>query len=103
MNVPCISPLDQQTIASYAGQVGRVMTVEDHSIVGGLGSAVCETLCEHQPVPVLRIGLTEFGESGDPDALYAKHHLDAEGIYQEAQAFLTSTPPSKSTPSPVVS
>ena len=71
-------------------QTGKVMTVEDHGISGGMGSAVCEALAQTTPARVHRVGLREYGESGSTEALYAKHHLDAEGVYAEAKAFLGS-------------
>jgi transketolase len=64
-----------------------VLTVEDHGVVGGLGSAVCEALAE-TGIAVRRHGVRTFGESGTWEALYAKHRLDAPGIASEARAFL---------------
>jgi len=88
VNVHTISPLDGPTIARLGGQSGKVMTVEDHSVAGGLGSAVCEALAELAPMRVHRVGLREFGESGSPKELYAKHKLDASGIFEEAKRLL---------------
>ncbi len=53
-----------------------------------MGSAICEALCQTVPRPVHRVGTREFGESGSTEALYAKHHLDADGIHAEAREFL---------------
>jgi transketolase len=88
LNVSTIKPLDEETILRSAGKTGRVMTVEDHSIDGGLGSATAELLCELMPTPLRRIGIHGFGESGDPKGLYAKHGLDTEGIAQSIRKFL---------------
>ncbi|MBW2736300.1 MAG: transketolase family protein, partial [Deltaproteobacteria bacterium] len=71
-----------------ARRAGRVLTVEDHGVVGGMGAAVCEALSEREPTRVHRVAVRGFGESGSPEDLFAKHHLDAPGIYQEAKAFL---------------
>jgi transketolase len=79
VNVSTIKPLDEETILGSAGKTGRVMTVEDHSVDGGLGSATAELLCEQMPTPLRRIGIHGFGESGDPKGLYAKHGLDVDG------------------------
>ena len=88
-NVHTISPLDVETLAALADKSGgRVMTVEDHAVVGGLGSAVCEGLAEVRPTSVNRVGMRDFGESGESDELYAKYHLDGPGVCEEAQAFL---------------
>jgi transketolase len=66
-----------------------VVTVEDHSIHGGLGGAVAELLGEVMPTPMKRIGVTTFGESGDYKGLYAKHGLDADGIANTVRKFLS--------------
>lgn len=87
-NIGSIAPLDVEALAAAAQRAGRVLTVEDHGIVGGMGAAVCEALSERAPTLVHRVALREFGESGSPEDLFAKHHLDGAGIYQEAKAFL---------------
>jgi transketolase len=89
VNIHTLQPLDIATISELAKQSGRVLTVEDHGITGGLGSAICEALAETTPVLVRRIGLRDFGESGSAEDLYAQYHLDAEGIYLETKSFLT--------------
>jgi transketolase len=90
VNVHTIRPLDVDTLAALADKSGgKVMTVEDHSVVGGLGSAVCEGLAEVRPTPVKRVGMRDFGESGESDELYAKYHLDGPGVCEEAQTFLS--------------
>jgi transketolase len=88
LNVATIKPLDEDSILGSASKTGRVVTVEDHSIHGGLGSAVAELLGEAMPTPLKRIAVTTFGESGDAAGLYAKHGLDAEGIAHTVRKFL---------------
>ena len=90
INVACIKPLDEELLVRSAGKTGRVVTVEDHSVWGGLGGAVSEMLAEVHPAPVKRLGIQGFGESGDPKGLYAKHGLDPEGIAQAVTKFLNS-------------
>src|SRR5262245_18743495 len=80
--------VDEEGILASAGRTGRVATVEDHSVHGGLGSAVAELLGEHLPTPLKRIGVSTFGESGDPKGLYAKHGLDVDGIARATLKFL---------------
>jgi transketolase len=87
-NVHTISPLDVDGLAALAQKTGKLLTVEDHSVTGGMGSAVCEALAQTVPARVHRVGLREFGESGSTEDLYAKHHLDAAGIHAEAREFL---------------
>ena len=80
LNVSSIKPLDEEGILRSAGKTKRVVTVEDHSIHGGLGGAVAEMLAEALPTPLRKLGVTGFGESGDLKGLYAKHGLDIDGI-----------------------
>jgi transketolase len=88
INVATIKPLDDEAILRSAGRTGHVVTVEDHSIHGGLGSAVAELLGEVMPTPLKRIGVTTFGESGDAKGLYARHGLDPDGIAATVHKFL---------------
>lgn len=88
INVATIKPLDDEAILRSAGRTGHVVTVEDHSIHGGLGGAVAELLCEVMPTPLKRIGVTTFGESGDAKGLYARHGLDPDGIAATVRKFL---------------
>jgi transketolase len=88
LNIATIKPLDEEAILRSAGKTGRVLTVEDHSIHGGLGSAVAELLSEEMPTPLKRIAVTTFGESGDPKGLYVKHGLDPDGIAKSVLKFL---------------
>ncbi|MEW6723769.1 MAG: transketolase family protein [Bacillota bacterium] len=81
INVSVIKPLDVRTILESAEKTGCVVTAEEHSIIGGLGSAVAETLVENLPVPMTRVGvLDKFGESGSPEELLRAYGLDAEAI-----------------------
>ena len=89
INVATIKPLDEEAILRSAGRTGHVVTVEDHSIRGGLGGAVAELLGEVMPTPLKRLGVATFGESGDAKGLYAKHGLDADGIAGSVRKFLS--------------
>ncbi|MGC8899551.1 MAG: transketolase family protein [Candidatus Micrarchaeia archaeon] len=76
-----IKPIDRKTIVAWAKKTGLVITVEEHQINGGMGSAVCEVLCEEYPCKVVRHGMYDvFGESGEAKELLKKYGLDAEGI-----------------------
>ena len=89
INIHTIKPLDEELVLATAKEIGKVVTVEEHSIIGGLGGAVCELLAEKYPVPVCRIGINDvFGESGPAKELIAKYGLDAAGIYKSVKAFL---------------
>lgn len=89
INIHTIKPLDEDLIVAAAKETGKVVTVEEHSVIGGLGSAVCDALCAKAPTPVLKIGMQDvFGESGAAGALVEKYELDAKGIYKQIKAFL---------------
>ena len=89
INIHTIKPLDTELVCAAAKETGKVVTVEEHSVIGGLGSAVCECLSEKEPVPVKRIGIYDvFGESGPAAALLEKYGLDGEGIYKQVKAFV---------------
>ena len=88
INAASIKPLDEDLLLRSAGKTGHVVTVEDHSIEGGLGGAVAEVLGELLPTPLRRLGVRGFGESGDPKGLYAKHGLDPAGIASSVRKFL---------------
>lgn len=89
INIHTIKPLDEDLIVKSAKKTGKVVTAEEHSIIGGLGGAVCECLSEKCPTPVYRIGMRDrFGESGSASALIHKYQLDAEGIYAQVKEFL---------------
>lgn len=81
INIHTIKPLDEELVIAAAKKTGRIFTVEEHSVIGGLGAAVCETLSEKCPTQVTRIGVNDvFGESGPAKELLHKYELDAEGI-----------------------
>jgi len=88
INMHTIKPLDEELVIAAAKECGKVVTAEEHSIIGGLGGAVCEILAEKCQVPVLRIGVMDvFGESGPAKELIAKYGLDAKSIYEKVKAF----------------
>ena len=89
INIHTIKPLDEELVVAAAKECGRVVTVEEHSVIGGLGAAVCETLSRKAPTPVKTIGIQDcFGESGPAVALLKKYGLDADGIYASVKDFL---------------
>ncbi len=89
INIHTIKPLDEELIISAAKETGRVVTIEEHSVIGGLGSAVCDTLSENAPTKVLKIGINDvFGESGPAAELIKKYGLDADGIYAKIKDFM---------------
>ena len=89
INIHTIKPLDEELVVASAKECKKVVTVEEHSIIGGLGSAVCDTLCANYPTPVLKIGVNDvYGESGPAVQLVKKYGLDAESIYKKVKAFL---------------
>ncbi len=89
VNVHTIKPIDVDTVVACASKTGKVVTIEEHSIIGGLGSAVAETLSEHCPTKQLRIGIKDqFGESGPALKLLEKYELDAAGIYKQVLNFM---------------
>ncbi len=89
INIHTIKPLDEELVIAAAKETGKVVTVEEHSVIGGLGSAVCDCLSANVPTPVLKIGVNDvFGESGPAVKLIAKYGLDAEGIYTKVKAWV---------------
>ncbi len=89
INIHTIKPLDEELIVAAAKETGKVVTVEEHSVIGGLGSAVCDVLSAKAPTQVLKIGMQDvFGESGPAAQLVKKYELDGEGIYKQIKAFL---------------
>ena len=89
INIHTIKPLDEELIIAAAKETGKVVTVEEHSIIGGLGSAVCDVLSENCPTKVLKIGVMDtFGESGPAVELIKKYGLDSESIYNKVKAFV---------------
>jgi len=86
INISTLKPLDEKIIIESAHSTGAVVTAEEHQIIGGLGSAVAETLGENYPVPLERIGIKDkFGESGKPEELFEKYQLTANDIYKAAK------------------
>ena len=89
INASSIKPLDEETLVSSVRKTGRVVTVEEHSIIGGLGGAVCELLSKENPVPVERIGLNDvFGESGSKEDLFCKYGFTKEAVAERVKKFL---------------
>ena len=87
INIHTIKPLDTELVTASAAKCGAVVTAEEHNIIGGLGSAVCETLAETAPVPVLRVGVEDtFGRSGKVPALMEMYGLTAANIVAKAKA-----------------
>ena len=89
INIHTIKPIDEELIVAAAKETGKVVTVEEHSVIGGLGSAVCDVLSEKLPTPVLKIGVMDtFGESGPAVELIKKYGLDADSICEKVKAFV---------------
>ncbi len=86
----CIKPLDQEAIQRAARRYGRLVTLEEHTVLGGLGDAVCAAVCQDRPVPVKKIGLHDcFGESARSYAhLLSAHGLDGEGVASQVESFV---------------
>ena len=88
INIHTIKPLDEDLVVKAAKETGKVVTVEEHSVIGGLGSAVCDVLSEKCPTQVMKIGINDtFGESGPAVELIKKYGLDADSIYEKVKAF----------------
>ena len=89
INIHTIKPLDEEIILNSAKKTGKVVTAEEHSIIGGLGSAVCDCLSAKAPTPVCKIGVNDtYGESGPAVKLLEKYGLDAQGIYEKVKGFV---------------
>lgn len=89
INIHTIKPIDADIIAASAAKTQKVVTVEEHSVIGGLGSAVAEVLCERQPAKLKRIGICDvFGESGPAAELLTKYGLDGAGVAKSVREFL---------------
>jgi transketolase len=89
LHVPTLKPLDEEAIVAAAARTGAVVTAEDHSIIGGLGGAVAETLSERHPTRLRRVGIRDvFGESGPNDALIEKYGLSARHVARAARDLL---------------
>jgi len=89
VNMASVKPLDEDAVVRAASETKGIVTAEEHSILGGLGAAVAEVVCERRPAPVRRVGVRDtFGESGPPDALFEKYGLTAARIVEEARTIL---------------
>lgn len=89
INMHTIKPIDKELVINLSNQCGKVMTIEDHSIIGGLGSAIAEILSDENPTRIKRVGLNDiFPESGDPIELWEKYGLSAEKIKKHILEFL---------------
>ena len=89
INIHTIKPIDEELIVAAAKETGKVFTVEEHSIIGGLGSAVCDVLSEQAPTKVMKIGINDtYGESGPAVELVKKYGLDADSIYEKVKSFV---------------
>ena len=89
VSICTIKPLDEDIVINSAKKTGRVVTVEEHSVIGGLGSAVCDAFSASHPTRVKKLGMQDvFGESGSAAALVQKYGLDAEGVYRSVKEFM---------------
>ena len=91
INIHTIKPIDEELIVAAAKKTGKVVTVEEHSVIGGLGSAVCDVLSEKAPTKVMKIGINDvFGESGPALELIKRYGLDGQSIYEKVKEFVKS-------------
>ncbi len=89
INMHTVKPIDREILIAAAQQTGALVTAEEHSVIGGLGAAVCEVLAEECPVPVLRVGVEDvFGQSGDVPTLMKAYGLTAENIVEKVKLAL---------------
>lgn len=89
INMHTIKPLDEEAVIKAAAKTGKIVTAEEHSVIGGLGSAVCDVVAEKAPAKVLKIGVNDtYGESGPAVELIKKYGLDADSIYEKVKAFV---------------
>ncbi|MCI8558042.1 MAG: transketolase family protein [Lachnospiraceae bacterium] len=89
INIHTIKPLDEELILASAKKTGKVVTVEEHSVIGGLGSAVCDVLSEKLPTPVKKLGVNDtYCESGPAAKLVEKYRLDGVGVYEQTKEFM---------------
>lgn len=89
INIHTIKPIDEEIIIESAKKTGKVVTCEEHSVIGGLGSAVCDVLSAKLPTTVFKIGMQDcYGESGPAMELLAKYRLDGKGIYEQIKDFM---------------
>ncbi|MGN1168862.1 MAG: transketolase family protein, partial [Acutalibacteraceae bacterium] len=91
INIHTIKPIDKEIITAAAQETGAIVTAEEHNIIGGLGSAVAEVVCESCPVPVMRVGVEDtFGSSGPAVEMLKIYGLTAEHIVEKAKAALSA-------------
>jgi len=89
INMASVKPLDEEAVVRAVTETRGIVTAEEHTILGGLGAAVAEVVCERHPAPVRRVGVRDtFGESGPPEALFKKYGLTADRIVEEAKVIL---------------
>ena len=89
LDMSTIKPLDTEAVIKAAKETGAVMTIEDHTVLGGLGAAVAEVVVQNQPVPMELVGILDrFGESGDPELLYRDNGMDVDSIVAKARALV---------------
>ena len=89
INIHTIKPIEQELLVKAAKETGKIFTVEEHSVIGGLGGAVLEAIGSIAPIPVYRFGIQDvFGESGPAAELIAKYKLDGQGIYEQIKEVL---------------
>ncbi|ADO82905.1 transketolase family protein [Ilyobacter polytropus] len=89
VNMSSIKPIDRDLLIKCAKETGKIMTLEEHQVIGGLGGAVCEVLSAEYPVPVKIIGVeNRFGQSGKADELLEEYKLDSKSIVEKAKAFI---------------
>ena len=89
VNMSSIKPIDRDLLVKCAKETGKIVTLEEHQVIGGLGGAVCEVLSQEYPVPVKIIGVeNRFGQSGKPDELLEEYGLDSKSIVDKVKAFI---------------
>lgn len=89
LDMATIKPLDREAVLTAAQETGAILTVEDHTVLGGLGSAVAEVVVQEHPVPMALVGIqNRFGESGDPELIYRDHGMDVDSIVAKAVALV---------------
>ena len=93
LHVGTLKPLDREAVLSLAAKTGRLVTVENHLVAGGLGTAVAELLSEELPTPLKRVGLEDrFASPGTPDYLFGRHGLDGPGVVAAVKGHLGVIP-----------
>jgi len=93
LHLPTLKPIDVEAIVLLARRTRRIVTTEDHTVIGGLGGAVSEVLGQHLPTPIVRVGAQdEFSESASNDDLLKRHGLDPESIAELTRQLLVGPP-----------